>query len=510
MRAAPFACVTLIAVVAASADDIVDLMNLGRLLVYFEGSPAIRLLRAQHAPYVISFLYQQFKQSDAITRPQSELLAALGSFQENFSDVLRDKPETYLSGWCSGDKRWLHRFYEAGRVEPVYQLTPDLEEVIEFLDRALEQDMGFVGTESRLTMVIDALEALVVGASDDPAVHLDHLRREKERIERRIERIEEAGTVAPYEPARIREQFATAVSLLKQLQGDFRAVEEKFKQITQDVQQRQIYGSDSRGGILAGALDAEEALQREDQGISFYGFFRFIQSPQQQDRLRAIIQQLGRIRELLEQVEGLDTVRRMMPLLLAEANKVTQTERRLSTTLRRLLDSRAQRERQRVAELLRDIRGMAASLASNPPRDTVSLAVEATIAIGSPFSRTFWSEPPEFEQVDLTEHVADDARRHDAFLQFAQMQRLDFKGMRTRIDDAVGQHGHLTLRQLLDEHPPDSGVIDILGYVQIAGEDGHLISRDAQEELILPPRNGDRRSLAVKVPLVTFVGRARR
>ncbi len=45
-------------------------MNLGRLLVYFDTSPAIRLLRAQTAPYVIGFLHEQFKRGDAITRPQ--------------------------------------------------------------------------------------------------------------------------------------------------------------------------------------------------------------------------------------------------------------------------------------------------------------------------------------------------------------------------------------------------------------------------------------------------------
>jgi hypothetical protein len=226
--------------------------------------------------------------------------------------------------------------------------------------------------------------------------------------------------------------------------------------------------------------------------------------------LRSIIQQLGRVRELLDQVEGLDTVRRMMPLLLAEADKVTQTERRLSATLRRLLDIRAQRDRQRVAELLRDIRGLAAVLAAEPPRESVSLEVEAQLEIASPLSRTFWAEPPEFQQIDLTEHLGDDEQRRAAFAQFAHMHRLDFKTMRSRIHDAVGEHGRLTLRQLLTEYPPDTGVIDVLGYVQIAGDDGHLISREAQEEIILPPPGGHARSIAVTVPLVTFVGRAAR
>jgi len=486
-------------------------MNLGRLLVYFESSPAIRLLRAQHAPYVIAFLFQQFKRYGAITRSQSELLAALDRFradvQQGRPEALRDKSESYLTEWCSLERHWLHRFYDADLIEPVYQLTPHAEQVIEFLERDEDPVAGFVGTESRLRLAIDALEEVVIGASDDPATHLQHLRNERRRIDRQIETIESEGVVAPYEPSRIREQFAAAVSLLKQLQADFRAVEENFKRITFDVQHRQTDEFQTRGGILAGALDAEDALRKDDQGVSFYEFFRFIQSPQQQERLRSIVEQLASIGELVGQVEGIETLRRMMPLLLAEAEKVTQTERRLSAALRRLLDAGAQPQRKHVAELLRDIRSLAAGLADDPPRQSVALEVEATTTLATPFSRTFWSEPLQFEHVDLTQRHADDEQRRRAMRQFADLQRLDFRALRSRIQDAVGERGRLTLRTLLDEYPSDSGVIDVLGYLQIADDDGHLISPDEHEQIIVEPRDNDQRRLAVKVPLVTFHGR---
>jgi hypothetical protein len=137
----------------------------------------------------------------------------------------------------------------------------------------------------------------------------------------------------------------------------------------------------------------------------------------------------------------------------------------------------------------------------------VALEVEATIGIATPFARTFWSEPPEFEHVDLTERNGDYEQRHRAFKQFADMQRLDFGTLRSRIRNAIGERGHLTLQALLDEYPPDAGVIDVLGYLQIADDDGHVISPDKHEEIIVEPRSNDQRKLAVKVPLVTFLGR---
>ena len=103
----------------------------------------------------------------------------------------------------------------------------------------------------------------------------------------------------------------------------------------------------------------------------------------------AVILVLGGVRsgkshyaqELAEQFEGIEAVRRMVPLLLLEADKVTQTTRRLTSTLRRLLDVKAQRERRRVAELLREIQGLAAALAANPPEETIALEVDARIEI---------------------------------------------------------------------------------------------------------------------------------
>ena len=298
-------------------------MHLAELRAFFEISPAVKLLRSQNAPFVIDFLDQQFKRAGRLAIPHSDLQAALLAYceeiHESYPDSLRERPETYLTSWCAADTRWLHRFLEAGRDEPIYELTPHSENVLTFLDHAIDNELGFVGTESRLRIVIDTLADLVVHAFDDPERRLAHLRDQKARIEEEIAHIETHGQVTRYQPAQIRERFATAVATLKQLQGDFRAVEEKFKAITLSVQHRQAEGRDTRGGILGFALEAEDVLKREDQGVSFYEFVRFILSPEQQERLQAIIDDLARIEEIVEQREGMETVRRMVPLLLDEA-----------------------------------------------------------------------------------------------------------------------------------------------------------------------------------------------
>jgi len=480
-----------------------------QLLTYFNTSPAIALLRARNAPFVVAFLSRQFKRAGRITVPFSELLAGLAAYQEELQEtdpeLLCDRPETYLSNWCSSDTRWLHRFLEADRNEPVYQLTPHTEEVFAFLDHALDKDLGFVGTESRLRLVIETLADLVMGASDDPEIRLTHLRDEKQRLEQEIDRIERDGAVAQYQPAQIRERFSMAVSLLKQLQGDFRAVEEKFKEIAQNVQRRQSEGRETRGGILEFALDSEDKLKEEDQGVSFYEFVRFILSPSQQDKLQGIIQSLGHIEELTEQSDGLETVRRMVPSLLAEAQKVMRTNQRLSSTLRRLLDMRAYRDRRRVAQVLQEIVGLAVSVADDPPDDRVGVEVETKIGIASPLARSFWSEPQRFAAIDLTESTGNDKRRAEAFRALAEMQRLDWNRMRGCVADAVATRENVTLGNLLDENPPEAGAVEVLGYLQIARDDGHIVSPDATEDVLLRTDKADGKLMVLTVPLVRFI-----
>jgi hypothetical protein len=186
-----------------------------------------------------------------------------------------------------------------------------------------------------------------------------------------------------------------------------------------------------------------------------------------------------------------------------------RTNQRLSTTLRRLLDARAHAERQRIAQLLREIRSHAVALASDPPRDEIGIEIEVDPDIESPFRRTFWSEPAKLETIDLTDYQADEQERRTAFQRLAALHRLDWKEMRNRIHSVVDFKTAPTLGDLLEVHPPEAGVIEVLGYLQIARDDGHDVNTDLNEDLIVPSGLAHGRPLLVRVPLVTFVAARR-
>jgi len=482
--------------------------RLERLLTFFVSSPTMRLLRSPQAPYIVAFLNATFKDAGKITWGHNDLAARLADFQDQLDQsrldqsqpdpnqqssqnqqsgvgVLRESAEAYLQRWSTGEVRWLRRRLAAATAEPVYELSPQSECVLRFVSEMLDQRLGFVGTESRLRRIVDSLTDLAIRGNDDPQQRLDYLLAQREQIDAEIASIRQAGVAETYSPTAIRERFADTMQDLTQLQSDFRAVEESFQTITRQVHQQTLAADRQRGDILQDALDAEEQLQRADQGISFHEFVRFVLAPANQEHLEAVAQRLRQVDALSDQPDALQRVEAMVPALLGEAEKVLATTHRLSKALRRLLDAKTTASRQRLAGLLADIRGLAGQLAEQPPEQTVSLQIATELDLGNAFQKAFWQPSTRFTATTMHDGEDDADDRLDAFKRLAQLPRIDWSAMRRSVTMALGNRDEISLAEMLQSQPSRGGVLEVLGYIQIAHDDGHLVDRQHVEQLPL-------------------------
>ena len=261
----------------------------------------------------------------------------------------------------------------------------------------------------------------------------------------------------------------------------------RLKRSSRGVQRRQAEAFNSRGDILGFALEAEDELKDQDQGASFQAFVKLILSQSQQDALERMIAQLDEIVELAEQLEGKLRVKGMIAGLSAEAEKILSVTRRLNATLRRLLDTRSTSSRMRVAELLGKIRALAAHYSESPP--DIGINVLSDLELLNVHQRTFWEPPVRFEELQLSNMEQSDDDRLLAFKHLAEMQRLDWEAMRSNISHAISKAEQVPLRQLLEDHPAIGGPLEVLGYIQLAHEDGHLVDSDTTE--VIHMRNED-------------------
>jgi hypothetical protein len=162
--------------------------------------PAWRLLNADHAPLVASFLYQSFIQPNRRTWPRNELASRLEDhlyrLREGLGEGAFPKPAVqYLDEWAADDRAWLRKYDPADNDEPHYDLTPATERAIDWLAGLGQRQ--FVGTESRLLTVFELLRQLTEGTEVDPEARIAELERRKARIEAEIGRVRPRAGCCP-------------------------------------------------------------------------------------------------------------------------------------------------------------------------------------------------------------------------------------------------------------------------------------------------------------------------
>ena len=128
--------------------------------------PAWRLLAADSAPLITSFLHRVFIVPNVRVMSQSDLVEAL----EDALFALRDQRDgdpfpkgalEYLNDWAANERGWLRKFYPPGSDEPHFDLTPATEKAIAWVAGLAER--SFVGTESRLLTLFELLRQMNEG-----------------------------------------------------------------------------------------------------------------------------------------------------------------------------------------------------------------------------------------------------------------------------------------------------------------------------------------------------------
>lgn len=196
-------------------------MEYDQLLLQRRNHPAWRLLAADNAPMIVSFLHRSFVVSNVRTVSRQRLSSLLDDhlyhLHETVGEVTFPKPAAaYLDDWASDDKGWLRKYYPSGQDEAHYDLTSATEMAIEWLNSLGRRE--FIGTESRLMTVFDLLRQIVDGTELNPRVRIAELQRRKADIDAEIAQIA-SGRLDLMEPTQVRERFQQMASTARAAVG---------------------------------------------------------------------------------------------------------------------------------------------------------------------------------------------------------------------------------------------------------------------------------------------------
>lgn len=464
--------------------------------------PAWRLLVADHAPLVASFLHKNFIQPNTRTWSRQELASRLEDYLFNLREQLGDDafPRAgihYLDDWASDDRAWLRKYYPANADEPQYDLTPAAEKAIDWLVSLGQRH--FVGTESRLMAVFELLRQLAEGTEVDPEARIVELEKRKAQIEIDIQRVRD-GQVLLMDATRVRDRFLLMTGTARGLLSDFREVEQNFRNLDRAVRARIAGWEDGKGALLQDIFGQRDAIAESDQGKSFRAFWDFLMSPARQEELSSLLHVVF----ALEAVQELTPDRRLLRIHYdwLEAGEVAQrTVARLSEQLRRYLDDQAWLENRRIMQLIREVEHHALAIRDRAPEAAVFMSLdEPAPDIDLGMERPLYTAPfkARFSDEVLAEGEADMST--DAL--FGQVY-VDKRRLGMNIRRALQTRDQISLGELVQVHPIEQGLAELIAYLSLAAEDRLALIDDTNTQtLVWTDSEGAGRQATL--PLVIF------
>jgi hypothetical protein len=407
----------------------------------------------------------------------------------------------YLNDWTSPEKGWLRKFYRQGSDEPHFDLTPATEKAIVWLDALTER--SFVGTESRLLTLFDLLRQMSEGSESDPQKRIAELHRRRDEIDAEIARVN-SGDLPLLNDTALKDRFQQFMQLARDLLTDFREVEQNFRMLDRRVRERIALWEGSKGALLEEIMGERDAIGDSDQGKSFRAFWDFLMSNTRQEELT----------ERLTRVLALPVVANLKPDARTgrvhydwlEAGEHTQrTVAQLSQQLRRFLDDQAWLENRRIMDILRGIEARALVVRDTPPVGEIMNLAESSSDVELPMERPLHAPVQKPVITDIALEAGDVDLDAAALYSQVVVDRAQLAG---HIRQALQDRAQVTLRELIEAHPLQQGLAELVAYLQL-GSDAFktVVDEDTHEVIAWQTTRRDETPKArrARLPRVIFV-----
>jgi hypothetical protein len=463
--------------------------------------PAWRLLAADSAALVASFLHRVYVAPNRRVIAQADLAEALEdtlyALREQRGTQLYPKPaQEYLNDWAANDKAWLRKFYPPGSDEPHFDLTPATERALAWLTTLNER--SFVGTESRLLTLFELLRQMSEGSQTDPHIRTRELQRKRDEIDAEMARVQ-AGDMPLLGDTALKERFTQFATLARELLADFREVEHNFRGLDRRVRERITLWDGSKGALLQEILGERDSIAESDQGRSFRAFWDFLMSRERQDELT----------QLLDRVLQLEPVAAMAPDprfkrvhydWLEAGEHAQRTVALLSQQLRRFLDDQAYLENRRIMDVLRHIEAGALAVRAQPPSGDFMHIDDTSPSIELPMERPLYATP--FKVALNGGAIAAGDEDLDAAALFSQFV-VDKAALAQHVRRSLQQRSQITLPELLAGRPLEQGLAELVAYLSLAAEPGRAVIDDTVQDSVAWVSRGGRAKQA-QLPRVIF------
>ena len=438
-------------------------------------SPSLKFLRSRNAALMISFFDDQFKVKNEIALPYDHLVKELASLIEQIRYVDEEdenspqnldslaKAKRYLEYWT--EENWLRNYIDENSKKVFNVLTKHTERVFQMLESL--RDREFVGTESKFRDIFYKLEDIVSNSIVDPEARIAELERQKDSIQKEIDKIRKEGVVKTYENFQIKSRMDDVFRLTNELVGDFKEVEDNFREITKNIYEKQALQTYTKGNLLGYAFDSVDKLKESDQGKSFYSFWHFLLNESDQSNLRDLIEKSISAMD----DRGLSTndkyLRRIKTLLHSAGQKVLESNDQLGEKLSRVIAEKNSGENKKSRETIQEIRLMALQLSDAELPDDCGITLELEAQVFLPLERKL-AEGQVINEYDVQPKVAQQTADLKSLTRLFNPNLIDRKKLAKNVKNMLAERPEVTLREVLEVYPLEKGLSELVAYITLS------------------------------------------
>lgn len=441
-------------------------MQFDEIVAVRKSSAAWRLLRADNAPLLLSFLGRVFVDDNVREISESALVNLLDDELYSLNRRLGvgtypRTPKAYLDEWAAADTGWLRKYYVIESDEPHYDATPAVERAVAWVRSLRERD--FVGTESRLNTVIDLLRQIVYGGSTDAEVRLAELHRRRAELDAEIEAAER-GDFHVLDATSRRDRYQQFTDIARALLADFREVESNFRNLDREMRERIATWRGTKGELLDEVVGSRTVISDSDQGRSFQAFYDLLLSADRLDELDDLVRQTQSLDGLPDDDVRLTNIHHDW---LDAGTRAQGTVRRLSEQLRRFLDDQAWLENRRVMDLLRNIESSAYTLRDHRVEDFAHEIDSPTPQVHLPLERPLYRRTSTVEVA--SDGIEEGHADGDSTALFEQIH-IDPEPLIGHVRTLLRRRDQVTLADVIAETPLDQGLAELITYLSLTDD----------------------------------------
>ena len=398
---------------------------------------------------------------ERLTRDLEELRAQGDDFPQT--------AQAYVASWLSDG--YLERRFPPGATEEEYELSTATVEAIRFLSAIVEPHRA--ATESRLSLVIQALAGLAEDTDADKQRRIERLKTEQIRIAREIEAIQKGQMrVLPRDSAL--ERTREIISLADDLTGDFRRVRDQFEQLNRELRERIMDSEGNRGEVLDSLFAGIDLITESEAGRTFTAFWRLLTDPEQAAMLEESLDSVMS-REFVGELDRRERrfLLRLTRNLLEQGGAVHEVLQTFARSLKHFVQSREYLEQRRVNQLLKKAQRAALAI-KDEVKATESLEYSLELTSSRLRSLSQWvlydpslqAEPEamregEVPPIDL-----------ESVSELVAQSEIDFRTLKEHVRSLLEQRDQASVGDVLEQFPASQGLGSVVGLLALGSRHG--------------------------------------